>query len=164
MEGGPPCFPRDFACPAVLPGPRSSQTTFAYGTLTHSGRPFQQRSASDLICNLMTTPAGWSTGPSNPTCATTAVLARTWFRLLPFRSPLLREYSLFLPLLRCFSSRTYLTQAYLVQPGVTGHYPGWVSPFGHPRINACSLLPEAFRCLPRPSSALGAKASTSCPV
>ena len=50
-----------------------------------------------------------------------------------------------------------------IQPEVTGHDPGRVSPFGHPRIEACSQLPEAFRSLPRPSSALGAKASTSCP-
>jgi hypothetical protein len=51
-----------------------------------------------------------------------------------------------------------------VQPGVTGHDPSRVSPFGHPRITVCSRLPEAFRSLPRPSSALGAKASTPCPV
>ena len=51
-----------------------------------------------------------------------------------------------------------------IQPWVTGHDPSRVSPFGHPRINVCSRLPEAFRSLPRPSSALGAKASTSCPV
>ena len=38
--------------------------------------------------------------------------------------------------------------------------PGRVSPFGHPRINACTRLPEAYRSVPRPSSALGAKAST----
>ena len=35
-----------------------------------------------------------------------------------------------------------------------------VSPFGNPRVNACSRLPEAYRSDPRPSSALGAKAST----
>ena len=35
-----------------------------------------------------------------------------------------------------------------------------VSPFGHPRINACTRLPEAYRSVPRPSSALGPKAST----
>jgi hypothetical protein len=29
---------------------------------------------------------------------------RSWFGLIPFRSPLLREYSLFLRVLRCFSS------------------------------------------------------------
>jgi hypothetical protein len=39
----------------------------------------------------------------------------------------------------------------------------WVSPFGYPRINACLRLPEAFRSIPRPSSALDAKASTRSP-
>ena len=34
----------------------------------------------------------------------------------------------------------------------------WVSPFGHPRISACLQLPEAYRSLPRPSSAPSAKA------
>ena len=37
---------------------------------------------------------------------------------------------------------------------------GGVSPFGHPRINDRSHLPAAFRSVPRPSSPLGAKAST----
>lgn len=40
---------------------------------------------------------------------------------------------------------------------------GWVSPFGNPRINACSRLPMAFRSVLRPSSPLSAKASTRCP-
>ena len=39
----------------------------------------------------------------------------------------------------------------------------WVAPFGNPRIKACSRLPKAFRSVPRPSSPLGAKASTRCP-
>ena len=40
-------------------------------------------------------------------------------------------------------------------------YPcGWVSPFGNLRINDRSHLPEAYRSVPRPSSPLGAKAST----
>ena len=38
-----------------------------------------------------------------------------------------------------------------------------VAPFGDPRITACSRLPKAFRSVPRPSSPLGAKASTRCP-
>ena len=40
---------------------------------------------------------------------------------------------------------------------------GRVSPFGHPRINACSRLPMAYRSVPRPSSPLDAKASTKRP-
>ena len=42
--------------------------------------------------------------PCNPTTATAASLARSWFRLPPVRSPLLRGWSLFLGVLRCFSS------------------------------------------------------------
>ena len=34
-----------------------------------------------------------------------------------------------------------------------------VSPFGHRRFKACTRLPDAFRSVPRPSSALDAKAS-----
>jgi hypothetical protein len=34
-----------------------------------------------------------------------------------------------------------------VQLGVSRYHPGWVAPFGHPRIIACPRLPEAFRCL-----------------
>jgi hypothetical protein len=45
--------------------------------------------------------------------------------------------------------------------GFRCRYPcGWVSPFGNPRINDCSHLPAAYRSVPRPSSPLGAKAST----
>ena len=40
---------------------------------------------------------------------------------------------------------------------------GRVSPFGYPRIKACSRLPVAFRSVPRPSSPLDAKASTKRP-
>ena len=32
-----------------------------------------------------------------------------------------------------------------------------------PRIVTCTRLPEAYRSVPRPSSAFGAKASTVCP-
>jgi hypothetical protein len=48
-----------------------------------------------------------------------------------------------------------------IQCGMT--LAGRVSPFGYRRIKACSQLPDAFRSVPRPSSPLGAKASTECP-
>ncbi|AEV17339.1 hypothetical protein GTCCBUS3UF5_100 [Geobacillus thermoleovorans CCB_US3_UF5] len=47
-----------------------------------------------------------------------------------------------------------------IQAWILPHYGQWVPPFGHLRINACLQLPEAFRRLPRPSSAPSAKAST----
>ena len=48
----------------------------------------------------------------------------------------------------------------LIHSTVTGHYPSRVSPFGYLRINAYLRLPEAFRSLSRPSSAISAMAST----
>jgi hypothetical protein len=47
-----------------------------------------------------------------------------------------------------------------VQVRVTRHDPCRVSPFGDPCINARLRLHTAYRSLPRPSSASGAKAST----
>ena len=44
----------------------------------------------------------------NPWPATPLRLTQTRFGLLPVRSPLLGEYSLFVAVLRCFSSRTAL--------------------------------------------------------
>ena len=69
-----------------------------------------------------------------------------------------RSLFLFLRVLRCFTSPGALCPAYLIQPGVTGHYPSRVPPFGDLRIIAYLRLPEAFRSLSRPSSAPGAKA------
>ena len=43
---------------------------------------------------------------------------------------------------------------------IYGLSPVTISRFGNPRIKGCLLLPEAYRSLPRPSSASGAKAST----
>ena len=44
-----------------------------------------------------------------------------------------------------------------------GYYSIRVFPFGDLRVSACLQLVVAFRSLPRPSSALSAKASTVCP-
>ena len=43
---------------------------------------------------------------------------------------------------------------------IYGYYPVWVAPFGYPRFIACLRLSVAFRSSLRPSSALGAKASS----
>ena len=75
-----------------------------------------------------------------------------------------RCFFLFLRLLRCFSSPGSLYPAYFVQREVTAHYDRRVSPFGNLRIKACLRLPVAYRSLPRPSSALGTKASTIRPL
>lgn len=82
--------------------------------------------------------------------------------LFRVRSPLLTESRLmsFPPGTEMFQFPGFASATYVF----SCRYPcGWVSPFGCPRINACSRLPVAFRSVPRPSSPPGAKASTECP-
>ena len=77
----------------------------------------------------------------NPRRATPAGLTHAEFRLLPVRSPLLREYFLFLGVHemfqfpRCPPYQTVRSSC---------HHDG-VAPFGDRRINACSRLPHAYR-------------------
>ena len=54
----------------------------------------------------------------------------------------------------------FASSSLCIQLEIAGHDSSGVAPFGNPRIKACLPLPEAYRSLPRPSSALGAKAST----
>ena len=127
-------------------GSRHVNSSFAYGAFTLSGRLSQNRSAK-FVESIMR---------SEPRDARIPVWA------LPFSLAATHRITccfLFLRLLRCFSS-----------PGSLPYVMDWrmddrgllcrVSPFGYLRINGYLLLPEAFRSLSRPSSALSAKAST----
>src|SRR5574344_1017986 len=69
-----------------------------------------------------------------------------------------RCFFLFLPVLRCFSSRRLLTNK------CTKSSTWWVAPFGHRRINSCLPIPADFRSFPRPSSLREAKASSIRPL
>ena len=78
-------------------------------------------------------------GPTTPTQQRHRAITLHGFRLDPFRSPLLG-----VSLLLSFPQGTEMFQfpwlsqpALCVQTGVTGHDSSRVSPFGHPRINAC---------------------------
>ena len=72
-----------------------------------------------------------------------------------------RVFFLFLRVLRCFSSPGSL-HAPMCSARDTLGLPMWVAPFGYLRISGYVRLPEAFRSLSRPSSALSAKASALC--
>ena len=140
LGGGPPRFPPDFSCPAVLTiRDHPPQPGLAYGALTRSGRPFQWRSALQI-------PSGeGSTAPSitlvQPSYGSASQLNTPHkFGLLPVRSPLLGESSLLLAVLRCFTSRGSLPD----KPG-DGPCAHRVAPFGSPRISGCQRLPWAFR-------------------
>ena len=127
--------------------PDSCPLNFAYRALTFSGR------LSHVIL-LFSGFLHFSSGPTTP-----VGFKSNWFGLLPFRSPLLWEYSLFLRVLRCFSSPGSLSYTIGSCKSDRGSLCR-VSPFGHPGIGARSQLPRAFRSVPRPSSALSAKASS----
>ena len=153
LEGGPPGFPRDSSCPVVL-GIRQAAPHLSPTGLLPSvaglSRPVRLGSR-----------ASHSSASRNPSPGYPA----DWFRLLPVRSPLLRESRLI-----SFPRPTEMFQfgrcpphSLWIQLWVTGHYASRVAPFGDPRIYACLRLPEAYRSLPRPSSAPGAKASAVCP-
>ena len=82
------------------------------------------------------------------------------FGLFPFRSPLLRESRLISlpPVTEMFQFTGFASR----RSEMTALAHRRVSPFGHPRINACVPLPLAYRSLPRPSSPLCPQASPSC--
>src|ERR1035437_2641647 len=102
-------------------------------------------------------------GPTTPSIQRSQPITYRRFRLFPFRSPLLRE-----SISLSFPPGTKMFQfpgcpLLDASPEVTEYYPRRVPPFRYLRIEACLQIPEAFRCLPRLSSALCAKASTVCP-
>ena len=108
---------------------------FDYGALTPCGGPFQ---ALRLARRRSVGPAAAGPGraaqpPRRNACR---LHARRGFRLLPVRSPLLGECSLFLGVLRCFSSPTYLRLAY-------GFSEGWrgMTPAGLPHSGIDGALP-----------------------
>ena len=104
-------------------------------------------------------------GPHNPAHATPAGLnTHTRFSLLRFRSPLLTESHLFsLPTgTKMFHFPALPPTPLYIQGRATGHYSGH-SRFPHsdtPGSQLAHQLPRAYRRSQRPSSALGAKAST----
>jgi hypothetical protein len=85
-------------------------------------------------------------GPTTPCRQRHQALTPARFRLIPFRSPLLRE-SLLLSVpvgTEMFQFPTFPLPALCVQTGVTPHDGCRVSPFGYPRIKAWSAAPRGF--------------------
>ena len=147
MGGGPPGFRQGFSCPDVLWIPLQ---VFR----------FRVQDFHFLWCDF---PVTSTTVPPLRIWSTTPQCTHRGLASYPFA----RRYSgnrcffLFLPLLRCFSSRR--------SPCITMDsscsdcaFRSRVSPFGYLRIAGYVRLPEAFRSFLRPSSVLDAKAFTLC--
>ena len=133
MGDGPPCFRRDFTCPAVLrihSGGNEVSTTGFLPSMTGLSRPIH-------LPRSFVTPCRVSYNPKRQA---------SWFGLIPFRSPLLREsLLLFFPRgTEMFQFPRFPLPALCVQTGVTPHDGCRVSPFGHPRIEAWSAAPRGF--------------------
>ena len=144
MEGGPPCFPRGFTCPAVLwilPGVLSFRLHDSHilwcafpCTSASSPQSLSQSATPGIFLSLV-----W---PPPRSLATTCGISVDFFS-----SPYLDVSVQAVP-------PTYLC----VQYAVIRRYSYRIAPFGYLRINVCLRLPAAFRSLPRPSSAPDAKA------
>jgi hypothetical protein len=80
-----------------------------------------------------THPPWWS---RNPGCATLCSLARRRFRLVPVRSPLLREWFLFLGVREMFQFPRCPPHGLCIQWWVTRDQAGGVAPFGNGRVAA----------------------------
>ena len=123
--------------------PSQSRFVFAYGTLTLFGR----LSHTFPLTRRFVTLIGQTLQPRKACLAVWAapISLATTLGILSF--PLGTEMFQFPSL----PSRTLYIQARDAMGS-----PSRVSPFGYPRINACTRLPGAFRSVLRPSSALGA--------
>ena len=79
-----------------------------------------------------------------------SAITHVWFGLFRVRSPLLTESRLFsFPVgTEMFHFPTFPPTALCVQAEVTGHDSSWVSPFGHPRINARLPTPQGLSQAP----------------
>jgi hypothetical protein len=119
---------------------------FTYRAITFYGRPFQTSSVKQplrlwTVRNPQSKRLGLGSSPF-----ARRYLGNRWFFL-------------FLRVLRCFSSPGLSSYTYLFSIRYL-RFLKWVSPFGYLRIRAYLRLPVAFRSLSRPSSTLGAMAST----
>ena len=166
MRGGPRGFRPGFPCPAVL---RNSSRKAARFRLRDcyplwSGVPAD--STNTQLCNFPTRRQTDQDEPYNPDATTAAAyhIARVWaISLFARHYSGSRGFFPFLRVLRCFSSPACLFLPY----GFRQEYARITTRrFPHSEILGSTdgqLLPEAYRSRPRPSSALGAKASTVCP-
>jgi hypothetical protein len=136
LDGGPPGFPHEETFHVVLRDTSGSRIAFGYGAVTLSGWPFQAASPSEPICNSLRDPQLPLVGPTTPRLQRLRPLTQPRFGLLRFRSPLLTECSLFLEVLRCFSSLGVLDTVYVFNRASLGITPGG---FPHSDISGSTL-------------------------
>ena len=151
LRDGPRGFRQGFTCPALL---RILQRDYNISLTGLSPSLVWLSSQFNYIIIFLLS----YRSPTTPT-------PKSWFGLFPLRSPLLRE-SIFLsfpPVTKMFQFAGFFSLLLFIHNRITVNYYCWVSPFGNLWIKAYLLLPKAYRCLSRPSSASSAKASAMRP-
>ena len=146
LGDGPPGFPQGSTCPAVLRIASRKVARFRLRDSHPLWWAFPGPSSTVPLGNFPGSPYRSPTLSYNPPHATRTGLhmqglgcshfARRYFEN--------RICFLFLRVLRCFTSPRSLPQTYVFSKEIPGHYPGWVTPFGHPRIKACLAAPRSF--------------------
>jgi hypothetical protein len=162
LRGGPRGFDPGFTCPDLLRHQRGSRTSFVYGAITLFGRAFLRRSTTRAICNSPVALRSDRVGPTTPPAQRPQASTRCGLGCSPFARHYSgnRDFLSFPPGTQMCHFPGFPPPTLCVQVGVTRHDPCRVSPFGDPCFNARLRLHTAYRSLPRPSSAFGAKAST----
>ena len=165
LRGGPRGFRPGFPCPAVLRNLSRKAMRFHLRGHCPLWRDVPVTSANARLCNFPTRRQTDQDRPYNTHVTTTAVLTSHRFGLFPFRSPLLREsrFLSFPPVTKMFQFTGLPSSPYVFR---RRHARTTTRRFPHSEIPGSKVgqhLTRAYRSRPRPSSALGAKASTVCP-
>src|SRR6266542_6310644 len=106
--------------PGGTRGQRSESVRFRVLGCHRLWPAFPGRSANTRLCNSVVDRQIHTSRLTTPDPQRLPAIARIGFGLFPFRSPLLRECSLFLEVLRCFSSLGALLTPYVFRCGSLG--------------------------------------------
>ena len=136
-----------------------------YWTITVCGGPFQGPLTRVRLLTPRPIPGSVISVLQHPANIGPDAVRFTGFGLFPVRSPLLGELmSFYFPRGTEMFHFPHLPPTGLcVQPVVIPINRERVAPFGNPRLSLLDSSPRLFAVLPRPSSALDAKAFTVCP-
>ena len=127
-------------------GTRAALVVFTYVVLTLSDRPSHAVRLTTQVLNAVRTPEVFLL----PVCPLPRSLATTYGISFDVSSSPYLDVSV----------QAVPFQYLWIQYWIMEYELHWVAPFRYLRINGCLLLPEAFRSLPRLSSAPSAKAFT----
>ena len=127
-------------------GNRSALVVFTYVVLTLFDRPSHAVRLTTQVLNALRTPEVFLL----PVCPLPRSLATTYGISFDVSSSPYLDVSV----------QAVPFQYLWIQYWIMEYELHWVAPFRYLRINGCLLLPEAFRSLPRLSSAPSAKAFT----